>query len=98
MQLLNLAKEAVIGFVRSIRVQHRDASIANWWVEIITAVPRCTYYFGPFDDLTEARSAHSGYVEDLIGEGAKDIKVRIKRCQPQLLTICESDHDLGADQ
>ncbi|MEH2162085.1 MAG: DUF1816 domain-containing protein [Nostoc sp.] len=20
-----------------------------WWVEVNTTVPRCTYYFGPFD-------------------------------------------------
>ena len=58
-----------------------------WWVEVQTSVPRCTYYFGPFDYLDEARASRAGYVEDLEGEGARDIVVRVKQCQPEVLTI-----------
>jgi hypothetical protein len=65
--------------------------VANWWVEISTVAPHCTYYFGPFHHLTEARDAHPGYVEDLRNEGAQEIAVTIKRCQPKVLTACTSE-------
>jgi hypothetical protein len=58
-----------------------------YWAEIKTESPKCTYYFGPFLTEKEAKSYHSGYLEDLKAEGAKDIKVAIKRCKPRQLTI-----------
>ncbi|MEH2048207.1 DUF1816 domain-containing protein [Nostoc sp.] len=58
-----------------------------WWVQINTAVPRCTYYFGPFDNEKEAQLSRSGYVEDLYQEEARDIIAVIKQCQPHILTI-----------
>ncbi|AVH65634.1 DUF1816 domain-containing protein [Nostoc sp. 'Peltigera membranacea cyanobiont' N6] len=58
-----------------------------WWVEINTAVPRCTYYFGPFDSEKEAQLSRSGYVEDLYQEEARDIIALVKQCQPDVLTI-----------
>lgn len=63
-----------------------------WWVEIATQNPKCTYYFGPFLNGTEAKSAVKGYVEDLELEGAQNIVVNVKRCKPKALTISE---DLG---
>ncbi len=57
-----------------------------WWVEIITTYPQCLYYFGPFDSPEEARTFQSGYIEDLEAEGAEGIAVKIKQCQPQVLT------------
>jgi hypothetical protein len=57
-----------------------------WWVEIFTEYPRCLYYFGPFDTEEEASYYQSGYVEDLEGEGAKEIIITIKQCSPQILT------------
>ncbi len=63
-----------------------------WWVEIITASPRCTYYFGPFLTAKEAEEAQDGYLEDLEEEGAMGIRVEIKRCKPTELTIYD---DLG---
>jgi hypothetical protein len=57
-----------------------------WWIEIFTEYPRCLYYFGPFDTEEEASYYQSGYVEDLEGEGAKDIIITIKQCTPQILT------------
>ena len=62
-----------------------------WWIEILTAQPKCTYYFGPFGGAWEAEVASKGFVEDLEGEFAQDIKVKIDRHrQPDLLTI---EHD-----
>lgn len=61
-----------------------------WWVEIFTLHPECTYYFGPFMSAKEAKLAQDGYIEDLEGEGAQGISVAIKRCQPQELTIDNS--------
>ena len=63
-----------------------------WWIEILTAQPKCTDYFGPFGGAWEAEVASKGFVEDLEGEFAQDIKIKIDRhSQPDLLTI---EHDL----
>ncbi|MCS6814636.1 MAG: DUF1816 domain-containing protein [Cyanobacteria bacterium] len=59
------------------------------WVEIITATPRCTYYFGPFANPDEAEEAKYGYLEDLRNEGAQGIVVTVKRCKPKELTIAD---------
>ncbi|PSF36801.1 hypothetical protein C7H19_12590 [Aphanothece hegewaldii CCALA 016] len=64
-----------------------------FWVEITTENPRCTYYFGPFLQKAEATAAQVGYVEDLQSEGAKNIKVSIKRCKPANLTIFDDRED-----
>lgn len=58
-----------------------------WWVEISTARPHCTYYFGPFASAVEADTAKAGYIEDLEGEFAQGIQVAIKRCKPVQMTI-----------
>ncbi len=63
-----------------------------YWVEIVTQNPKCTYYFGPFLNIEEAKIAEKGYVEDLEFEGAVLIGVDVKRCKPGNLTIVE---DLG---
>lgn len=62
-----------------------------WWVEVVTAQPKCTYYFGPFASAEEARRSESGYVEDLEKEGSKGITVQVKWCQPKELTIAEEE-------
>lgn len=77
-----------------------------WWIEIFTAQPKCTYYFGPFAGAGEAEVASHGFIEDLEGESARGITVKIdRRSQPDLLTIlherdfaneCESIELLGA--
>ena len=59
----------------------------KWWIEINTVIPRCTYYFGPFDTHQEAQLHQPGYIEDLVKEKAVDITVKIKRTQPIHLTI-----------
>ncbi len=80
MKLFNIFKQVIAGFIR--------AMLNRWWVEITTADPRCTYYFGPFNSALEARKAYPGYVEDLEGEGAQGITITIKLCRPEILTIC----------
>jgi Domain of unknown function (DUF1816) len=64
----------------------------DWWIEIFTDQPKCTYYFGPFASAWEAKVARKGFVEDLESEFAQGIKTQIDRCsQPDILTI---EHDL----
>lgn len=58
----------------------------NWWVEVTTNDPNCTYYFGPFSNPLEAADMSPGYVEDLTQEGAQGISTIIKRCHPTELT------------
>jgi len=53
-----------------------------WWVQIQTTQPECTYYFGPFMTETEAKNHTAGYTEDLEKEGAKGIKIQVRRCNP----------------
>ena len=59
----------------------------NWWVEIHTNNPQCTYYFGPFETASEAQALQAGYLEDLRQEQAQIITAEIKQCQPQKLTL-----------
>ncbi|MGD1900077.1 MAG: DUF1816 domain-containing protein [Phormidesmis sp.] len=60
----------------------------QWWVKITTAEPNCVYYFGPFDDETEAVQAKPGYVEDLQQEGALQIQTSLQNIpEPKELTI-----------
>jgi hypothetical protein len=58
-----------------------------WWVEIVTENPACTYYFGPFASSQEAETEKPGYIQDLEAEGAKDLRIEVKRCKPTQLTI-----------
>jgi len=58
-----------------------------WWVEVSTAQPRCTYYFGPFADFLQASQASPGYIEDLESESAQVVQTKIERCKPARLTI-----------
>ncbi len=61
--------------------------LQKWWLEIHTNIPQCTYYFGPFYSFDEALQYEEGFLEDLTDEGAIEITVNIKRCNPQNLTI-----------
>ncbi len=59
----------------------------SWWVEVTTAKPSCTYYFGPFQNHQEAEMMRPAYIEDLEMEEAKEIQAVIKRCKPDELTV-----------
>lgn len=72
---------------RGFSAQNRNRKVQKWWIEINTDIPRCTYYFGPFDRFEEAVEHQEGYVEDLIAEGSREITVNIKKCHPLALTI-----------
>lgn len=61
----------------------------NWWVKIITKNPVCIYYFGPFDTVQEAQVSQLDYSKDLQDEGAQIVVIKIEKCQPQQLTICQ---------
>ncbi len=58
-----------------------------YWVRISTESPQCVYFFGPFASAAEADAHVGGYREDLEGEGAQNIAVKIERCKPKQLTI-----------
>ncbi len=77
---INLTKKALIP--NDLKLESK-----KWWLEINTTSPQCTYYFGPFYSLEEAAERESGYIEDLIEEGATGITANIKKCQPQVLTV-----------
>lgn len=62
-----------------------------WWVKITTEVPKCTYFFGPFDSFAEANQLQSGYIEDLKEEKAQGVMVEIQQAEPKQLTIIEND-------
>lgn len=66
-----------------------------YWLRITTKVPKCTYYFGPFDTPLEAKALQAGYIEDLMAEEAQGIHIELEQTlEPDNLTICE-DEDLG---
>lgn len=79
MNIFQITKDLVTGFV--------DAMKADWWLEVTTTSPHCTYYFGPFLQEDEARNATDGYLHDLESEGAEGITVAVKRCTPAHMTI-----------
>lgn len=69
-----------------IESEDRESKLA-WWLEIITAIPQTTYYFGPFETAEEAQQSQGGYLEDLQQEDAQEITVQVKWCKPKQLTI-----------
>ena len=61
-----------------------------FWLKITTKVPKCTYYFGPFDSASEAKSRQPGYIEDLMAEKAQGMHIELKQtAQPEQLTVCK---------
>ena len=60
-----------------------------WWIKITTTIPRCIYFFGPFDSSNEAKQQRFGYIDDLVQEKAFGITVEIKKCNPTFLTIVQ---------
>jgi hypothetical protein len=67
--------------------------VQRYWIEVTTAKPSCIYYFGPFLTRKAAKLAQAGFIEDLENENAENIKAKIKRCQPQELTIFDQLND-----
>lgn len=63
-----------------------------YWLKISTKVPKCIYFFGPFDSPLEAKALQAGYIEDLMEENAQGIHIELERCpQPPQLTIYEEE-------
>ncbi|PSN18153.1 hypothetical protein C7271_14030 [filamentous cyanobacterium CCP5] len=82
----------VVRFFKDLFVSKQD-----WWVEIKTSVPQCTYYFGPFNSEVEAAGAKFGYIEDLQQEGAQNISSTVMQCSapPQLTIADDADEFRG---
>ena len=58
-----------------------------YWLEIKTKNPTCTYYFGRFNHPLAAKLMQQGYIQDLIEEEAIVTSIKLKRCDPEKLTI-----------
>ncbi len=86
MALLDIVRDIFKGFFQGLGTA--------WWVEITTAEPRCTYYFGPFQSSAEAEAHKPGYVEDLESERAQGIQAAVKRCNPDVLTVFDEMAEL----
>ena len=70
----------------------QPAKSIPYWLKISTKVPKCTYYFGPFDSPLEAKALQGGYIEDLMNEDAQGIHIEIEHSlEPESLTVCEED-------
>jgi Domain of unknown function (DUF1816) len=59
----------------------------GWWVEIFSAKPAGLYYFGHFDSQEDAQKSLDGFVQDLVDEGANNLKTQLQFCQPKRLTV-----------
>jgi len=72
----------------------KKADNQSYWLQISTKVPKCIYYFGPFDSPLEAKAMQADYIEDLIEEKAQGIHVELNQSpQPPNLTICENKEE-----
>ena len=70
----------------------KNTNNLSYWLKISTKVPKCMYYFGPFDSSLEAKALQGGYIEDLIEENAQSIHVELEQSsEPEHLTVCEED-------
>ena len=70
----------------------RKVETSPYWLKITTKVPKCIYYFGPFDSPLEAKALQPGYIEDLMEENALGIHIELEHCStPKELTICQED-------
>ncbi|MGF1458870.1 MAG: DUF1816 domain-containing protein [Leptolyngbyaceae cyanobacterium] len=67
----------------------------KWWLEVKTAAPACTYYFGPFDSESEAEQRKQGYLDDLHQEGSKVLSTQsiTLTSPPDNLTVYEEAMD-----
>lgn len=63
--------------------------ILGWWLEIFAKFPKSTTYFGPFESIDKALSSRNQSLKKFLNEGAKDISIQIKYCQPRQLRIVD---------
>lgn len=66
----------------------------SWWIRYDTKKPNVTYYFGPFENFTEATNQSQDYLEDLMSENAQEIMYDIEFGNPHHLTIINDLEDL----
>ncbi|MBD2395798.1 diguanylate cyclase [Cyanobacterium aponinum FACHB-4101] len=66
----------------------------SWWIRYETTKPTVTYYFGPFENFTEATNHSQDYLEDLMDENAQEITYDIELGNPHQLTVINDLEDL----
>jgi Domain of unknown function (DUF1816) len=76
---------------RLIKILLPERLTQAWWLKVKTQSPDCIYYFGPFDSKEEATFLQAGYLEDLIQEGAQNVRLAVEKACPQQLTSCALD-------
>jgi Domain of unknown function (DUF1816) len=59
----------------------------RWWLEVRTINPICIYFFGPFENQSEAEASQEGFVQDLESENAWVLYANVKLDNPRQLTI-----------
>jgi Domain of unknown function (DUF1816) len=59
----------------------------RWWLEVRTINPLCIYFFGPFENQSEAESSQESFVQDLESENAWVLYSNVKLDNPRQLTI-----------
>lgn len=74
-----------------------NSSKLSWWIRVDTVKPCMTYYFGPFDNLSEAKENKDGYLEDLLAENAEGITFDFQHIDPPSLTINNDLEDLRSE-
>ena len=60
---------------------------SSWWVKILTDNPMYLYYFGEFKTYWQAEQSKNGYIQDLKGEKAEIVDVKIGIYEPSRTTI-----------
>ena len=76
-------------------IKQNKSAVLDWWIEIRTSNPDCLYFFGEFESYVAAAKEQHGFISDLKTEGANIVSLKIKQCQPQQLTICEYQTEIG---
>lgn len=72
----------------------KKVETSPYWLKISTKVPKCIYYFGPFDSPLEAKALQAGYIEDLMKENAQGIHIELEQCPPPDKLTIYQDEDI----
>ncbi len=78
-------------FLSAVNLSANLSANLSWWLKVKTQSPDCIYYFGPFESKEEAVLSQAGYLDDLMQEGAQNIRLAVKKSRPQQLTHCVLD-------
>jgi hypothetical protein len=73
-----------------------ETTALDWWLEVRTLNPNCIYFFGPFENQSEAESSQEGFFQDLESENAWVLYSNVKLDNPHQLTIDAHELQLTA--